>query len=135
EAGRELRFVDARTMLREPYEVAIRDHGAIATRLDGPGMVHDWCNALAWLAFPRTKARLNALHTHPVAAAGSKAHRSPLRDAATLFDESGAYIVYRSGAGAACGDVWPVDALRALDWPALFVAGRQRFRRDVRVLV
>ena len=41
------------------YEIGVYESGRVATRA---GNLHDWFNALAWLAFPRTKARLNAMH-------------------------------------------------------------------------
>src|SRR5690606_16516407 len=99
----------------------------------------DWFNALAWLAFPRTKARLNRLHADALAAQpdpgpdagasnpGSARGRGALRDAATLFDESGAVF--------ACRDPALAAALRRLDWQALFVDGRERFGAGVGVRV
>jgi hypothetical protein len=58
ESGRAVRFVppgggDAY------YEIRVYESGCVATR---PENLHDLFNALAWLAFPRTKARINALH-------------------------------------------------------------------------
>ncbi len=51
---------------------------------------HDLFNALTWLAFPRTKAALNALHRSGLRQSGNRAAAS---DAATLFDESGLVLV------------------------------------------
>ena len=41
------------------YEVHLFETGQVQTRPDNR---HDLFNALAWLAFPRTKARINAMH-------------------------------------------------------------------------
>lgn len=76
------------------YERRIALRGEIAVRA---GNLHDFCNALAWLAFPRTKAALNAVHVaaRPALAANS---RSRARDAATLLDESGLLFACRDEA-------------------------------------
>ncbi|MCL4774950.1 MAG: DUF3025 domain-containing protein [Burkholderiaceae bacterium] len=141
EDGLPLRFVDARASSAAGYEASIGESGAVPTRAVGPGMLHDWFNALAWLAFPRIKARLNRLHRHALAArarggAGGKRGMAPslpagrglLRDAATLLDECGALFV--------CRDPALAVALRNRDWRALFVDMRARFsaRAVVRVL-
>ena len=90
------------------YERRIAATGGVATR---PGNLHDACNALAWLAFPQTKAELNAIH---VASAGSDTGngRDRRRDAATLFDESGMIV--------ACVDATLVDLWRKHQWRAAF---------------
>ncbi|MCL4183634.1 MAG: DUF3025 domain-containing protein [Burkholderiaceae bacterium] len=120
EAGLPLRFVEARLAAATAYECSIGESGAVPTRVHGPGMLHDWFNALAWLAFPRIKARLNRLHGEALAAcAGSGTGRGALRDAATLLDENGALFVCRDPSLAAC--------LCCRDWRALFVDGRERF--------
>lgn len=131
EEGRELRFVDARRVPRGPYEGVIRTTGCVPTRVDGPGMLHDWFNALAWLAWPRIKARLNQLQSDAIGtgpgAIGPGARRGPLRDAVTLFDENGALF--------ACRDPALARRLRSFDWRALFVDGRDRFARGATVHV
>ncbi len=126
EGGLPLRFADANEVGPAAYERVIRERGEVPTRLAGPGMLHDWFNAMAWLAWPRTKARLNRLQSDALAACDERAsRRGALRDAATLFDESGALFV--------CTDPALVDALRRFDWRALFVEGRDRFRAAARV--
>ena len=126
EGGLPLRFADANELGPAAYERVIRERGEVPTRLAGPGMLHDWFNAMAWLAWPRTKARLNRLQSDALAACDERAsRRGALRDAATLFDESGALFV--------CTDPALVDALRRFDWRALFVEGRDRFRAAARV--
>ena len=50
ESGRAIRFI-APTGARGPYELRVHETGRIETRDDN---LHDWFNALCWLAFPRT---------------------------------------------------------------------------------
>jgi hypothetical protein len=127
-SGRGLRFVPAGADAQaHGYEARIFESGEVATRIDGPGARHDLYNALAWLAWPRTKARLNALHAQARAADGPDAPRGPLRDAATLFDENAALWVGNDASLEA--------ALRAFDWPSVFVHGRARLLGAVRVYV
>ncbi len=127
EDGLALRFVDARAAPAGAYEQVIRAHGLVPTRAHGPGMLHDWFNALAWLAWPRVKRRLNRLQSDALAVpSGAPAsRRGALRDAVTVLDESGALFV--------CDDPALADALRRFDWRALFVDGRRRFEAHARV--
>jgi hypothetical protein len=125
EQGLALAFVDAATLPDDAYERHIWRTGQVPTRTSGDGAWHDLFNALAWLAYPRTKARLNRLQAQAIERDGVRARRGGLRDAATLFDEN-AVIVVTANSGL-------VDALRAFDWHALFVADRDDFVRDVRV--
>ncbi len=126
EEGLPLRFADARAAPSGAYERVIREHGAVPTRACGAGMLHDWFNALAWLAWPRTKARLNRLHSDAIVAQQTTLPgRGALRDAATILDESGVLFV--------CNDPALAEALRRFDWRALFVDGRPRFLAAARV--
>jgi Protein of unknown function (DUF3025) len=92
------------------YEQRILERGEVATR---EGDWHDFFNALVWMAFPRTKAALNATHcVDGTAAAGT---RSRCRDALTLLDESGMLI--------RCSDPsliarWREHAWREVFWDA-----------------
>jgi hypothetical protein len=127
EAGVPLRFVDAAGVQAASYEAHIWSSGEVPTRIDGDGCWHDLFNALAWLAFPRTKARLNALQANIVAREGVGRTRGGLRDAATLFDENAALFITTDRSLA--------DALRNFDWRELFVRRRDAFRAGVQVLV
>ncbi len=127
ESGLPLRFVDAALRGDANYERFVFETGCVPTRSSGPGMVHDWFNALCWLRWPAIKARLNRLQADAIAGQGVGSRRGPLRDAITSFDESGALFVSRDDAA--------VAAWQRFDWQALFVAGRTGFRRDVRVLL
>lgn len=124
-SGRPIRFVDSPTSPDGGYERFVHDTGCVPTRTSGAGMLHDWFNALAWLAFPHAKARLNAVHARALAAGGGRRGRA--RDAATLFDESGAVFV--------CRDRRLREAFAARDWKELFVHERAAFVRNVRVVV
>jgi hypothetical protein len=69
------------------YEIGIHTSGQVPSRERN---WHDLFNALTWLAFPATKAALNAVHH---AALPQGANRTAASDAATLFDESGLVLV------------------------------------------
>jgi hypothetical protein len=121
--GGPIRFVAAAAAGARSYEAHIGDTGEVPTRDD----LHDFFNALAWLAFPATKARLNALQAGAIARAGVAGRRGALRDAATLMDENGLLLV--------TGRADLLDALRRHDWRALFVTQRTAWASDVRPLV
>jgi hypothetical protein len=86
---------------------------------------HDLFNALVWLAFPRTKAQLNALQAAALARDGVGAGRGVLRDATTLFDENGAVFITANPILA--------DLLRAHEWHEAFACRRDEWAR-VRVI-
>ncbi len=94
-----------------PAGVAYEEHifatGDVPTR-DG---LHDFFNGLAWIHFPLTKLRLNALQAAQIARSGVQPERGPARDALTLFDENAALLQ-------APDVLW--DALCAKDWRTLF---------------
>lgn len=125
--GRPVRFVTADAAGGAAYEAHIWATGGVPTRTGEPGAWHDLFNALVWLTFPRTKARLNRLQAEVIAVDGVGTGRGALRDAATLFDENAALLLTR--------DRGLVESLRRFDWNALFVAGRARFAREARVVV
>lgn len=129
ECGTPVRFVDAAAAGPMPYELAIAETGEVPTRVDGPGMVHDWFNALCWLRWPAIKARMNRLQAEAIRArpASLAGPRGALRDAITLFDESGALFV--------TSDKGAIASLRGFDWQGLFVVRRETFASRIRVLV
>lgn len=108
--GLPLRFVAASSdgMGALDFEQRIFGRGEVETR---PDNWHDAFHALAWLQFPRGKARINALHVEH-GASGAPNARSPLRDLLTLFDESGIII--------ACADPVLENLLRDFQWHELF---------------
>jgi hypothetical protein len=122
EAGAPVRFVpQAALPAGEAYERYVFDSKQCPAR-EG---VHDFFNGLCWIALPRTKQRLNALQAQQIALDGVGAARGPVRDAITLFDESGALL----DAPAA---LW--DTLLARDWQGLFVRLRPLWS-EARLLV
>lgn len=105
------------------YEERIWRTGVVATRTDN---WHDAFNALTWLTFPRAKAALNALHWRHLGD-DTPGRRSRARDAATLFDESGAVVV--------ASDPELLRALREHDWDTLFVTRREDWGRAIEVWI
>jgi hypothetical protein len=124
EGGSALRFVppSAAESQYGSYEMRVFDTGRVETR---PDSKHDLFNALAWLAFPRTKARLNALHAAEIPRENGR--RGRFRDLLTLIDEGGAIVE--------CGDTGLVDMLRGFRWRELFWENRGRVLRSMRVHV
>ncbi len=123
-SGARLRFVAQET--RSPalaYERRIAAAGEIPLREGDP---HDAWNARVWLAFPRTKSALNAIHVVAGAAEAPNA-RSPGRDAATLLDESGAL--------AACIDPDFIACWRRHAWRAAFGGPAAALARRFAVVV
>ena len=113
ESGRPVRFVPPG--VSDPYyEVHLYETGQVQTRQESK---HDLFNALAWLSFPRTKARINAMHAVEIPKEGGK--RGRVRDMLTIFDEGGAIV-----AGGA-----HIEALvRGARWAELFVEHASDFR-------
>jgi len=103
------------------YERRIFETGDVPTR---PGNWHDAFNALVWLRFPLIKAALNARH---VVARRADASRGALRDAATLFDESGMIV--------ASADASLAEALRGHRWQEVFVERRRELKHRLRFIV
>ncbi len=98
--GMPVRFVPPRTQRDEGrpyYELHIAESGEVETR---PENWHDLFNALAWIAFPKAKAAINAQHAAMLAEGGEEEarRRSPARDALTLFDEGGVAVASSSPA-------------------------------------
>lgn len=86
-SGRPLRLVPAGG--NAPYELRVYKSAELECRERN---WHDLFNVLVWLAFPRTKALLNARH-HAAWKADDGAGRGAVRDALTLFDESGLVVL------------------------------------------
>lgn len=87
---------------------------------------HDAFNALAWIAYPRTKRALNRLHHEHVAAAPSATagSRGVVRDVLTLFDEDGLLV--------ACADPGLAALLANFRWKELFWEQRDAVARSMR---
>jgi hypothetical protein len=132
--GVPLRLVAPGSGARGRYEQRVHDSGELELR---EGEWHDLFNVLAWLAYPRTKATLNARHLEAAAQeereqsllatpTGAR-NRGRVQDALTVFDESGAIFVSTDQA--------LVEDLRGFRWKSLFWEKRERVRAAVRVCV
>ena len=122
--GRPVRFVpppNARDDTVPYYERRIAESGEIETR---PGNWHDLFNALAWCAFPKAKAVVNAQHAAILAEGGEAEarRRSPARDALSLFDEGGVAV--------ASSDPAVFGRIRDFEWKALFWRERVALARS-----
>jgi len=120
-SGRPVRFVPPAPAVGA-YELQVHETGKVPTRAEN---WHDLFNALAWLAFPRTKAALNALHAAEIPREGGR--RGRLRDMLTIFDEGGAIAV--------CGDPALEELIRGHRWRELFWDSRARVLEALRLLV
>ncbi|MBN8453776.1 DUF3025 domain-containing protein [Accumulibacter sp.] len=104
------------------YETRIWLTGEVATR---PDNWHDFFNALVWLAFPLTKAAINARHAELLRQA--PAVRCRERDTLTHFDECGVAVV-------ACNPEL-LDLVRGFQWRRLFWERRAELSHGLRCLV
>jgi len=119
--GKPVRFVPPSAA--DPYyEIHVHESGCVATRLQNR---HDLFNALAWLAFPRTKAAINALHAAEIARESGR--RGRVRDMLTIFDEGGAIV--------ACADANLEAMIHGFRWKELFWDRRAQVRRDLSFIV
>ncbi len=110
----------------EGYEAQIFARGEVPTRADD---WHDFFNALAWCAWPQTKAACNRLHLaelHARTAAGL-AGRGPRRDALTQLDECGIVVV--------SSDPQIPALLAAHEWEAALLTRRLHLLQTTRFLV
>ena len=119
-----VRFVQAPGRLEEPYEAYVHRTGDVPTRADN---WHDVFNALAWLAFPRTKAVLNRRHCEELARPAEPGRRGTPRDVLTVFDEGGVIV--------ASTDASLLDLLRRFEWKALFWERRVEVLERMRFFV
>jgi hypothetical protein len=122
--GLPLRFFapDGRLSARD-YETHILRTGQVPTRAD---TWHDVLNALVWLRFPRFKAALNAAHGEAITGETGPT-RGRRRDALTVLDESGVWVISRDPALPAL--------LAARAWQALFWEARSRVETEMRFVV
>lgn len=122
--GLALRFFapDGRLSARD-YETHILLTGQVPTRAD---TWHDVLNALVWLRFPHFKAALNAAHGEAMAAEADS-RRGRRRDALTVLDESGVWVISR--------EPRLPELLAAHAWHALFWEARSRVEAGMRFVV
>jgi Protein of unknown function (DUF3025) len=122
--GLPLRFFapDGRLSARD-YETHILHTGQVPTRTD---TWHDVLNALVWLRFPRFKSALNAAHGEAIALE-TDSLRGRRRDALTVLDESGVWVISRDPA--------LPELLAGRAWHALFWEARSRIETGMRFVV
>jgi len=126
--GTDIRFVPPRgndPAERRHYEQRIFETGEVETR---PESWHDVFNALAWLTYPKAKARINAQHAAILSEGGDAElrNRSPERDALTLFDEGGVIVAARSPS--------LMRLIPEFEWKELFWARRAELDAGMRFL-
>jgi DUF3025 family protein len=128
--GIPLRLVPPDSIASAFYEERVYRDGELEVR---EGDWHDLFNVLAWVVYPRAKAVLNERHMialreeHKLEAATGAAKRGRVRDAATLFDESGAVVLSH--------DRQLLEDLRAFRWKRLFWARRDDVRCSMRFYI
>ena len=127
--GRPLRVVaqNARSgAFEDRYEVRIFREGELQMRAQN---WHDLFNLLVWMAFPRTKAAINARHYRAllVQRSSGSLNRGPAQDALTLFDESGVVVV--------SGDAALLQDVRDFAWKQLFWRRRERVQRHFQCII
>lgn len=128
-SGKFIHFVPQNTstyVFSQQYEPRIYLTGEIQTRTRN---WHDLFNTLVWLSFPRTKATLNQLHYHELLRENQAniKLRGRLRDAATLFDESGVVVV--------TNDHCLAKLLRDFDWKELFWWQRKKLQNRMQFFI
>jgi hypothetical protein len=128
-SGKSICFVyqkKTKRTLAEQYEARIYLTGEVQTRIHN---WHDLFNALVWITFPNTKAELNQLHYQALTQEwhDKEKRRGPLRDAATLFDESGVVVV--------CNDNNLIKLLEDFDWKSLFWTHREALKKRMKFFI
>jgi hypothetical protein len=120
--GAAVRFVPQQDL---PPGIAYEQHIALTGCCPTRENLHDFFNGIVWLQLPRAKRQLNRVQATQLAAQGARGARGAARDAATLFDESGALLD-------APAPLW--EALLGRNWQRLFVELRPLWAQ-ARVLV
>lgn len=112
--------------LEQKYESNIYLTGQVQTRDKN---WHDLFNALVWQIFPCAKSALNHLHyqTQLFESSNRIKYRSALRDAATLFDESGVIVV--------SSQETLIQLLKNFEWKQLFWRERDAVLSSMRFFV
>ncbi len=125
QSGAQIRFVAqeyGKLPFARQYEPRCYLQGEVPTRADN---WHDLLNALVWLAFPQTKAMINARHYQAlIQAADSSSQRGAVRDVNTLLDESGVIVPYAN----TDSGIELAKLLRDFKWKALFWQHREQVR-------
>ncbi|MDV6347069.1 DUF3025 domain-containing protein [Nitrosomonas sp. Is35] len=128
-SGKTVRFVPqipGKDAVEQRYESGIYLTGEIPTRTQN---WHDFFNALVWQIFPQAKSVLNQLHYQAqlVELSNQVRNRCKLRDAATLFDESGVIVV--------CSQAALIQLIKDFEWKELFWRQRKTVLLSMRFFV
>ncbi len=124
-SGHPIQFVDSTTLGPVDYEDHIFKTGQVSTR--GCNW-HDLFNALVWARYPAIKAAVNAQHQSHLGDRGPGGRgRGRVRDALTLFDESGVIV-------ASSNPEW-LQLLRRHQWPELFQNNPAAWAGEIRVFI
>lgn len=118
--------IQGKNAAEQCYESEIYLTGRIPTRTRN---WHDFFNALVWQIFPRAKSVLNHLHYQAqlIELSNKASNRSKLRDAATLFDESGVVVV--------SSQVSLIQLIKDFAWKELFWRQRMTVLSSMRFFV
>jgi hypothetical protein len=117
----------------DSYEERLYERGELQVR---EANWHDLFNIFVWLTYPLSKAALNERHVMSAAGEsrdagldrrGSQSNRGRVRDALTLFDESGLIV--------ASSDPLLTEELRRFRWKTLFWEHRSRLAAAMRFFV
>ena len=110
----------------QQYESQIFLTGQVPTRTQN---WHDFFNALVWQIFPQAKSVLNQLHYRAqlIEPKNPINQRGALRDAATLFDESGVVVV--------SSEKRLIALLRDFEWKRLFWQERTAVLSSMRFFI
>jgi hypothetical protein len=119
--GEPLEFVPQEAKTGEPYEKRVFSYGKVLTR---DRNWHDLFNALVWITFPKTKAVINRHHYREMQTREGGETRGAVRDALTLFDESGVIV--------ASVDAGLSGLLTGFQWKELFWTRRDDVIRRMR---
>jgi hypothetical protein len=132
--GIPLRLVAVDAIASASYEERVYGDGELEVR---EGDWHDFFNVLAWIAYPRAKAAVNERHVaalreeretaRKLKSAARGANRGRVRDAVTLFDESGAVVL--------SSDRQLLEELRAFRWKRLFWSRRDDVQCSMRFYI
>lgn len=128
-SGKKICFVpptSGKQCFEQKYESKVYLTGQIQTRSKN---WHDFFNALVWQIFPHAKSALNQLHYQAqlFESLNGIKQRSALRDAATLFDESGVIVV--------SSQKTLTQLLKDFEWKELFWQQRKAVLSSMRFFV
>lgn len=118
-----IQFVPDSKLPGVSYEQHILRTGQVPTRENS---WHDLFNALVWCRMPHLKASMNVIHCEQMERQKGSC-RGGVRDALTLFDESGVIVQGTFPEG--------LEALARQDWSSALLTFREKWGKSMRVQV